>query len=66
MAFTNIATNVSLASVLLVGGRLIRCGSLTAGALSGFALQSVFVGLGFSGLASVYSDYVKTVDAASR
>jgi ABC-type bacteriocin/lantibiotic exporter with double-glycine peptidase domain len=66
MAFTNLATNISLASMLFFGGRLIRSNKLTAGALSGFAMQSLFVGLGFSGLATVYADYVKSVDAAAR
>jgi ABC-type bacteriocin/lantibiotic exporter with double-glycine peptidase domain len=66
MAFTNLATNISLASILFFGGRLIRGGKLTPGALSGFAMQSVFVGLGFSGLATVYTDYTKSIDAASR
>ncbi len=61
-----IAANVSLGSVLYVGGRLMKEGSITAGGLSKFALQSVFVGAGFSGLSTFYSDYIKALDAAVR
>ena len=66
MAFTNIATNLSLVSVLYFGGQLIKSGSLSAGALTGFAMQSALVGMGFSGLSNFYSDTVKGIDAARR
>lgn len=41
-------------------------GNMTVGSLTSFALQSAFVGLGFSGLASCYSDVMKALDAAQR
>jgi len=66
MGFINMATNASLFAVLCVGGGLIANGKLTPGTLTRFALQSAFVGLGFSGLSNFYSDMVKAVDAAGR
>lgn len=66
MAFLNLATNLSLLSVLYVGGSLIAAGQLTAGSLTQFAIQSAFVGLGFSGLASFHGETLKSLDAAAR
>lgn len=66
MGFINLSTNFSLVLILIAGGRLISKGQLTAGALTRFAIQSAFVGLGFSGLSSFYSDMTKSLDAASR
>lgn len=36
------------------------------GTLTRFAIQSAFVGLGFSGLSTFYSELLKSVDAAGR
>ena len=66
MGFLNAATNASLLGVLLVGGNLISKGKMTAGDLTKFALRSVFVGLGFSGLSRFYSDMNTGLDAAAR
>lgn len=66
MGFINVATNASLFAVLCVGGGLIAKGKMTAGSLTRFALQSAFVGLGFSGLSNFHSDMIKAVDAAGR
>lgn len=66
MSFINIATNTSLFLVLHVGGHMINSGVLTAGALTKFAIQSAFVGLGFSGLATFSSDMTKALSAAQR
>lgn len=66
MSFMNMSTNVSLLMVLREGGRMLSDGTMTTGALTRFALQSAFVGLGFSGLASFYADLVKSLDAAAR
>jgi len=66
MGFTNIATNCSLVLVLKVGGEMIAAKQLTMGQLIGFAVQSAFVGLGFAGLATFYSDMSKSLDAAKR
>lgn len=66
MAFINATTNLSLVAVLYYGGRLMAKGQMTAGDLTKFAIQSAFVGLGFSGLSTFYSDMTKSLDAASR
>jgi ABC-type multidrug transport system fused ATPase/permease subunit len=66
MSFINVATNVSLIAVLYVGGSLISQGKMTAGSLTRFAIQSGFVGLGFAGLSTFYSDLTKSLDAANR
>lgn len=66
MSFVNLFTNMSLIAILRAGGRLVNAGQLTVGSLTSFALQSAFVGLGFSGLSTFYSDTMKALDAASR
>ena len=66
MSFINMATNLSLAAVLCVGGGLIAKNKMTPGGLTRFAMQSAFVGLGFSGLSTFYSDMTKSLDAAKR
>lgn len=66
MSVMNLATNCSLVAVLKIGGDLIAQGSLTNGKLITFAIQSGFVGLGFSGLSSFYRDVINGLDAASR
>lgn len=66
MSFLNAAANTSLLLVLAAGGRLIASSKLTTGTLSRFAVQSVFVGLGFGALSTAYSDAVHSIDAATR
>ena len=66
MSFINFSTNMSLCVVLYVGGNMLKSGKLTPGALTKFALQSAFVGLGFSGLSVFYDDIRKGLDAAKR
>ena len=66
MGFLNMSTNVSLLIILFAGGRMINRGQMTAGSLTRFAMQSAFVGLGFSGLSASYSDLSLSLDAAAR
>ena len=66
MAFVNIASNLSLIGTLLLGGRLIARREMTPGDLTRFAMQSAFVGLGFSGLVSFHSDMMRGLEAAER
>jgi len=66
MSFLNVATNASLLAVLFVGGGLIARGKMTAGSLTRFAMTSVFVGLGFSGLSTAHGDMLRSLDAADR
>eukprot|EP01034_Spumella_vulgaris_P044625 gene44625-55529_t len=60
------STNASLIAVLRVGGQMIQKGEITAGILARFAIQSAFVGLGFSGLSTFYSDLMRALDSAER
>jgi ABC-type bacteriocin/lantibiotic exporter with double-glycine peptidase domain len=66
MSFINLSTNAALVAVLRAGGLLIANREMTTGGLISFAIQASFVGLGFSGLSSLYSDYVNAIDAATR
>lgn len=66
MSFVNLFTNFSLVAVLHAGGSLVSQGKLTVGSLTSFAIQSGFVGLGFSGLSTFYGDLMKGLDAAAR
>lgn len=66
LSYLGVMTNLSLLAVLAVGGRLIASSDLTAGDLSRFAIQSVFVGLGFGGLSTAHTDMVKALEAANR
>ena len=65
-SFVGMMTNVSLMAVLFYGGRLLGKGKMTAGGLTRFAIQSAFVGLGFSGLSTFYGDMTRSLDAAAR
>ena len=66
MSFINMSTNTSLLAVLFVGGNMLAKKEITAGGLTKFAIQSAFVGLGFSGLSTFYSDFNRSIDSASR
>lgn len=66
LSFIGLATNVSLLSILFIGGGMLGKKEMSAGTLTRFAIQSAFVGLGFSGLSTFYSDMLKSVDAAGR
>lgn len=66
LSFVGMMTNVSLMAVLYSGGKLMTKGKMTAGGLTRFAIQSAFVGLGFSGLSTFYGDMTRALDAAAR
>lgn len=66
LSFVGMMTNVSLMAVLYCGGKLMTKGKMTAGGLTRFAIQSAFVGLGFSGLSTFYGDMTRALDAAAR
>ena len=66
MGFIGLATNVSLMSILFVGGNMLAMKEMTPGDLTRFAIQSAFVGLGFSGLSTFYRDMVESLDGAGR
>ena len=62
----SLGINASLLAVLGYGGILVNEGAMTAGDLTSFALYSVTVGAGFSGLSSVYGDMMKAVGSSQR
>jgi ABC-type multidrug transport system fused ATPase/permease subunit len=66
MSFTNICTNVCLGVLLGVGGGMVGRGEITAGDLSKFAMQSAFVGLGFSSLVKVYGSIRSAIASCAR
>ena len=66
MGFIGLATNFSLMSILFVGGNMLAQKEMTAGDLTRFAIQSAFVGLGFSGLSTFYRDMTESLDGAGR
>lgn len=66
MGGMGLAINSSLLTVLFVGGALVHSGELSLGNLISFALYSSMVGLGFSGLSQVYSDFVKASASIKR
>jgi putative ABC transport system ATP-binding protein len=64
LGFINLASNSSLMIVLYVGGGMLQSGEMTAGNLIQFALQSVYVVLGFSGLSTVFGDVKRGLESA--
>jgi ABC-type multidrug transport system fused ATPase/permease subunit len=66
MGFINFSTNLSLFAVLTVGGRLIANHEISTGKLVQFSIQSIFVGLGFSGLSTFYTDMKKGYQTLAR
>lgn len=66
MSFINIATNASIIAVLYTGASMVSRQEITQGELTSFLMRSGFVGLGFSSMASVFSDLRSSLAAASR
>lgn len=56
MSYLNLTTNACLILVLYVGGSMLGSGEITSGNLTSFALQTGFVGLGYSGLSTAYTE----------
>jgi ABC-type multidrug transport system fused ATPase/permease subunit len=65
MGGLSFSINCSLFSVLYFGGSLVGKNELTIGSLTSFALYSGFMGLGFSGLSSCFSELKKTRESSS-
>jgi ATP-binding cassette subfamily B protein len=66
MGFINIATNASIIAVLYTGASMVGRGELSQGDLTAFLLRSGFVGLGFSSMASSFSDLRTSLNSAAR
>lgn len=66
MSFSNVCGNVCLGVLLGVGGGMVGRGEISAGDLSKFAMQSAFVGLGFSSLVKVQGSILNAVRSCKR
>jgi putative ABC transport system ATP-binding protein len=60
------AGNMSILSLLVVGGYLVRNGAMSAGDLTSFMLYTAFAGSSLFGVSGFYSELMKGVGAASR
>ncbi|KAB5550989.1 hypothetical protein GE09DRAFT_1124449 [Coniochaeta sp. 2T2.1] len=65
-ASTSWAGNMTILSMLIVGGNLVRTGVLTLGDLTSFMMYTVFAGSSLFGVSGFYSELMKGVGAASR
>jgi ABC-type multidrug transport system fused ATPase/permease subunit len=66
MGFINIATNASIIAVLYSGAIMVGKQEISQGELTSFLMRSGFVGLGFSSMASSFSDLSTSLAAAAR
>ena len=65
-ASTSWAGNMTILAMLIVGGNLVRTGSMTIGDLTSFMMYTVFAGSSLFGVSGFYSELMKGVGAASR
>lgn len=65
-ASTGWAGNMTILAMLIVGGGLVRSGTMTLGDLTSFMMYTAFAGSSLFGLSSFYSELMKGVGAASR
>ncbi|TDZ21446.1 ATP-dependent permease MDL2 [Colletotrichum orbiculare MAFF 240422] len=65
-ASTGWAGNMTILSMLIVGGNFVRNGTMTLGDLTSFMMYTAFAGSSLFGLSSFYSELMKGVGAASR
>lgn len=61
-----LSANCSVLSVLYFGSKLAAKGEIAVSCLTSFVLHTALLGLGFSGMARVWSDLVKAKAAAGR
>ncbi|KAH8888772.1 hypothetical protein GQ53DRAFT_230623 [Thozetella sp. PMI_491] len=65
-ASTGWAGNMTVLAMLIVGGGLVRSGSMSLGDLTSFMMYTVFAGSSLFGVSGFYSELMKGVGAASR
>lgn len=63
---TGWAGNMTILALLIVGGNLVRSGSMSLGDLTSFMMYTVFAGSSLFGVSGFYSELMKGVGAASR
>jgi putative ABC transport system ATP-binding protein len=65
-ASTSWAGNMTILAMLIVGGNLVRSGTMSLGDLTSFMMYTAFAGSSLFGLSGFYSELMKGVGAASR
>jgi putative ABC transport system ATP-binding protein len=65
-ASTSWGGNMTILAMLIVGGNLVRSGTMTLGDLTSFMMYTAFAGSSLFGLSGFYSELMKGVGAASR
>ncbi|KAL2263013.1 hypothetical protein VTK26DRAFT_8605 [Humicola hyalothermophila] len=65
-ASTSWAGNMTILAMLIVGGNLVRAGTMTLGDLTSFMMYTAFAGSSLFGMSGFYSELMKGVGAASR
>ncbi|KAG7289481.1 multidrug-resistance transporter mdr2 [Staphylotrichum longicolle] len=65
-ATTSWAGNMTILAMLIVGGNLVRSGTMSLGDLTSFMMYTAFAGSSLFGLSGFYSELMKGVGAASR
>ncbi|KAF4121795.1 putative ABC transport system ATP-binding protein [Geosmithia morbida] len=65
-ASTGWAGNMTVLSMLVVGGSFVRSGSMSLGDLTSFMMYTAFAGSSLFGVSGFYSELMKGVGAASR
>ena len=65
-ATTSWGGNMTILAMLIVGGNLVRSGTMSLGDLTSFMMYTAFAGSSLFGLSGFYSELMKGVGAASR
>ena len=65
-ASTSWGGNMTILAMLIVGGNLVRSGTMSLGDLTSFMMYTAFAGSSLFGLSGFYSELMKGVGAASR
>lgn len=63
---TGFVGNLTILSILYIGGNLVKSGAVSIGELSSFLMYTAYAGSSMFGLSSFYSELMKGVGAASR
>ncbi|TPX15170.1 uncharacterized protein E0L32_004728 [Thyridium curvatum] len=63
---TGWAGNMTILALLIVGGNLVRTGTMSLGDLTSFMMYTAFAGSSLFGVSGFYSELMKGVGAASR
>ncbi|CAG8226292.1 unnamed protein product [Penicillium olsonii] len=63
---TGLAGNLTIMTLLYVGGGMVQSGAISIGELSSFLMYTAYAGSSMFGLSSFYSELMKGVGAASR